>query len=130
MIRENTYVKLVLEGQMDYQNDAYNSLKRSINEVFARFEAPDAAWAKVGVLAKTTPYLDFVAHLSKTTREKVSECLKEIADDKPLHALLRSSLERIAALCAAGLNPGEIRVHAFTVYSIIRLTRPELVLET
>src|SRR6266850_2595982 len=115
---------------MDYQNDAYNSLKHSINELFSRFQAPEAEWEKARILANTLPYLDFVAHLSKTTRDKVSEILKEIADDKPLHALLRSSLERIAALCAAGLNPGEIRVHAFTVYSIIRLTRPELVLET
>lgn len=115
---------------VEYHHQSYNQLKQAVAELLTRWPASRAEWEKAKLLAGFEPYTEFVAQLSGTTRHKVSTLLLELAGMTDWHAMLADGLEQIAALSAAGGNPGEIRIHAFTAYCVVRLTRPTIVVET
>jgi predicted O-methyltransferase YrrM len=116
---------------LDYRNDDYNALKRQIDEVIKR--TPSAAEyeaAKGPVLARFGPYVDFLARATGTSAGDVRHTLLELSSDRELFGLLDAGLQALAGYAKSGVRTGEIRIHAPTIYTVVRLLKPRVMVET
>ena len=115
----------------DFQNDAYAALKKNIDNLFAT--VPSANFdegAKQAVLAASAPYVDFLARAVGVPAKDVRLVLRELSLDHRLFSLLREKLEKLAEYSQKGVRTGEIRVHTTTLYVIVRLLQPKVIVET
>ena len=94
----------------DFQNDAYAALQ--------------------AVRAASAPYVDFLARAVGVPAKDVRLVLRELSLDHRLFSLLREKLEKLAEYSQKGVRTGEIRVHTTTLYVIVRLLQPKVIVET
>jgi hypothetical protein len=116
---------------IDFHNDDYNALKRQIDRLIATI--PSAAGyeaAKGEVLAQFEPYVRFLMHATGASAEQVRAALLELSGDAEMFAMLDEGLQALAGYSRQGVKTGEIRIHAHSIYAVVRILKPRAMVET
>ena len=82
------------------------------------------------ILADSDPYVAFLSAATRCSADAVRLTLVELVEDNEFFESIGAGLEELARNARAGFDPGELRVHAHTVYAAVRLLQPTLVVET
>lgn len=116
---------------LDFQNDAYNAIKKSIDKLIATIPSAAAYEAAKGdVLADCDPYVRFLMQATSASAETVRGALRELSSDTELFAMLDDGLQALAGYSRQGVKTGEIRIHAHSVYAVARIVKPAKMVET
>lgn len=116
---------------LDYRNEDYAEIKKGIDRLIATTPiAAEYEAAKGTLLSQSEPYLKFLVNATRTSPDEVRAVLAELSADRAFFKLLEDGLQDLAGHARAGVQTGEVRIHAHTIYAIIRLLRPMTVIET
>ncbi len=83
-------------------------------------------WDKIPILINEPTYLEFLARAGATSVNDVVRILGDFAVDTDFRAEMEESLGQLAATDA----PGDLRFHAITLYCLVRMAMPDLIVET
>ncbi len=115
---------------MEYNDVEYADLKRRIDGLIAMTsEAADYESKKGTILAASDAYVAFVAAAARTSRETVRTLLLELSADREFFDMMAPGLAALASY-ARGVQTGEIRVHSHTIYVVVRVLQPKIMVET
>jgi hypothetical protein len=116
---------------LDYRNEDYAEIKKGIDRLIATTPvAADYEAAKGTLLAQSEPYVQFLVNATRTSADAVRAVLAELSADREFFTLLEEGLQALAGHARAGVQTGEVRIHAHPIYAMIRLLRPTTVIET
>lgn len=85
-------------------------------------------WAKIKILCTSADYLAFLCHLTGTDESGVVSVLSDFGNDQRFKAEFGPKLTSFEA--SKDLVHGDVRFHSLTLYTIVRLIRPQWVVET
>ncbi len=116
---------------MELYNDQYDALKQQIDALLRSHQnIAEVETRKGPILAKNKPYVNFLASSTGVSADQVVSTCHELASDKSFFSEMAPSLNELAGHNAEGLETGEIRIHSYTLYTLVRLLKPKVMVET
>jgi hypothetical protein len=113
---------------VDYDDNAYNNIKKQIDVLFdGQLDCVSIEKRKCDILASSEEYLSFVRKVTKKTNSEISERLGEL---KRSEDFFESISDGLNTLSKTQTDTGELKVHCVTVYLVVRLMEPNVVVET
>ncbi len=120
-----------MDPLLDFHNDEYAALKRQVDHLIATLpSAAEYEAAKGRMFAGFDPYVRFLTGATGAPAATVRDALVELSDDRELFGMLDEGLQALAGYARQGVRTGEIRIHAHTVYTIARVMKPAVMIET
>lgn len=113
------------QGQLTDFSAAVDELKKRIS---SETSASGREWEKVAHLVTCGGYLDFLGHLTGADPKQVAEVLQAFPADDRFRAVFSRRIQEFEA--SSGFVHGDVRLHSLTLYAVVRLVRPETVVET
>lgn len=110
--------------------DEYNQLKRGIDALRTEFGDADLEGKKGSRLKSSALYMDFLAHITGKRTTELGKYIDECSDWLTSDEQLKADFKKLAGHSSDGVATGEIRVHSYTLFVMVRALRPELFLET
>jgi len=83
-------------------------------------------WDKADVLAQRSDWREFVRELTGAQDVDIDRALADFRDDAEFQTAFRPRLDELDTLPAAG----DLRFHSLTLYAMVRLVKPRIVVET
>jgi Methyltransferase domain len=111
------------------ENEAYLEIKNRIDERKAQGDRL-LEIGKAEILSTSESYLNFVTEVTKAERSGVFEVIRECSAWLESDTEVQGNLATLASYSDDGIATGEIRVHAYTFYLLVRLLKPEIIVET
>jgi predicted O-methyltransferase YrrM len=108
----------------------YNALKRRIDEVRASSGDAELEVRKSELLKSCEPYMRFIERVTGVSRPRIETHIDECARFLATDAELKQNFALLATDSESGIATGEIRVHSYTLFLIVRALKPERFLET
>lgn len=108
----------------------YNALKRQIDAVRASAGDAELEARKSDLLKASDRYMAFIAEVTGASRATITGLIDECAHFLATDAELKTRLALLARHSDSGVATGEIRVHSYTLFLIVRALRPHWFLET
>lgn len=99
-----------------------NLILRKIDELSAK----DKEWSKVNIILQNKDFISFINKIKKIEKNKLFTIGKKFKNDNKFKNLFKKKLIRIENRN----HVGDIRFHSFTLYLIIRILRPKIMIET
>jgi predicted O-methyltransferase YrrM len=119
------------DGPLDFQDAAYADLKKDVDRLIASTtSASDYEAGKGAILRGSTPYVRFLSASALAGGDAVRGAIDELSGDRDFFDLIDDGLQALAGYARQGVRTGELRIHAHTVYVLVRLLRPATVVET
>ena len=116
---------------MDCHFGPYNSIKERIDDLIKQVgSGAGLEFRKAAILAESPPYVEFLSHVTQASINDVRTCILELSRDDEFFVAMEAPLDLLAGATRRGLETGEIRVHSYSLYSIVRLLKPRLMVET
>ena len=116
---------------MDCHIGTYNGIKKEIDALKTRVQSVSELESQKGlILAKSDDYVQFLSSVTRTSMEQVRTHILELSKDHEFFEMMQISLEKLADATQEGIRTGEIRVHSYSLYVIVRLLKPDLIVET
>jgi predicted O-methyltransferase YrrM len=115
---------------LNYHDTDYVELKRRIDAVLLQgADAAQLEQRKSRVLADFEPYVSFLQAMTGFATDRVRQTLLELENDEVFFLAIGKALQQLADW-ANQMNTGDLRVHAHTIYTVTRLLKPAVMVET
>ncbi len=108
----------------------YNALKRQIDRVRASAGDAELESRKGDLLKASGRYMDFIERVTGGSRATLGPLIDECAHFLATDADLETKFALLARHSESGVATGEIRVHSYTLFLIVRVLQPDWFLET
>lgn len=98
------------------------------DEILRETGPAEREWEKVKVLRQRRDYLEFLGRLTGVDEARLRRVLDEFFQDERFRGVFGPQLRAFESL--TGIVHGDIRLHSLTLYTVVRVLRPEWVVET
>src|SRR5579862_4942290 len=116
---------------MQFQDGEYARLKGEIDKLISGgVRGADLEIQKATILKQSQPYVKFLAAATGRSPESIIGFIEDLGSDTRFFANIAAGLELIQDRSCGGLQTGELRVHIYTDYVVVRALMPDVMVET
>ena len=109
----------------------YNSIKKEIDALMTQVGSVAELESQKGIiLAGSSDYVQFLSAVTQVNVDQVRTHILELSQDDEFFRAMEAPLEDLASATQEGVRTGEIRVHSYSLYVIVRVLKPNLMVET
>ena len=109
----------------------YNDIKKEIDALMSKVgTAAELESQKGTILAKSSDYVQFLSDVTQAPVDQVRTHILELSQDDEFFRAMEAPLDDLADATQGGVRTGEIRVHSYSLYVIVRVLMPNLMVET
>ena len=83
-------------------------------------------WDKVNIILKERNFLNFIRKVKNINKDEISKISKKFLNDDRFKNSIQKKLIKIEKR----KSMGDVRFHSFTIYLIVRILKPKIMLET
>ena len=117
--------------RLDCHFSPYNKIKEQIDALVVQVGSGAKLESKKAViLAESEPYVKFLSDVTQSSTDEVRTCILELSRDDEFFHAIEAPLDRLADAARRGVETGEIRVHSYSLYVIVRILKPGTMVET
>ena len=114
---------------IDIHNNKYNRIKEEIDRVI-KLGSENVEVKKGEILKANNSYINFIKNITKSDVYSINETIDECSNWLSLDLDIQKSFELLSEHNNHGIDTCEIRVHSYTFYLIVRLLKPDYIIET
>lgn len=104
----------------------YSKKSNLILKKIDKLDAKDKEWDKVDIILQNRDFISFINKIKKIEKDRLAKIAKKFQNDNRFKNLFQKKLIKIENRN----HVGDIRFHSFTLYLIIRILRPKIMIET
>lgn len=108
------------------ENFGFASFEKTA-DLIDKIKSQNKEWEKAKVLIRDKDYLNFLKNITGVAEKEIIKYFKDFYKDKKFKKVFSKNLK---ILENTGANWGDVRFHSLSLYVIVRVIKPEIVVET